>query len=95
VAFRVEHKGHEIGEDRMDLLVERCLIVELKAVDRFTEAHVAQALSYLKATGHPLPLLINFNVPVLLPGGEAHRPEPPVDPGRGNRTGARFSGRTE
>ena len=68
VAFRVEYKGHEVGEGRMDLLVERCVVVELKAVDRFTDVHVAQALSYLKATGHPLALLINFKVPVLLRG---------------------------
>jgi len=33
-----------------------------------TDVHVAQAFSYLKATGHPLALLINFNVPVLLRG---------------------------
>ena len=52
----------------MDLLVERCLVVELKAVERITDVHVAQALSYLKATGHCLALLINFNVPVLLRG---------------------------
>ncbi|WP_437279830.1 GxxExxY protein [Sorangium sp. So ce375] len=68
VAFRIEYKGHDVGEGRMDLLVERCLVVELKAVERFTEVHVAQAISYLKAAGHPLALLINFNVPVLLRG---------------------------
>ncbi|WP_437932604.1 GxxExxY protein [Sorangium sp. So ce291] len=59
---------HEVGEGRMDLLVERCLVVELTAVERFTEVHVAQAISYLKAAGHPLALLINCNVPVLLRG---------------------------
>ena len=68
VAFRVEYKGHDVGEGRMDLVIERCMVVELKAVDRFTDVHVAQALSYLKATGHPLALLINFKVPVLLRG---------------------------
>ena len=68
VAFRVAYKGHEVGEGRMDLLVECCLVVELKAVERITDVHVAQALSYLKATGQPLGLLINFNVPVLLRG---------------------------
>jgi len=68
VAFRVEYKGHEVGEGRMDLLVDRSLVVELKTVDRFTEVHVAQTISYLKATGHALALLINFKVPVLLHG---------------------------
>lgn len=66
--FRVDYKRHQVGEGRMDLLVEKVLIVELKAVDRFSEVHISQALSYLKATGHTLALLINFNVPVLLRG---------------------------
>ena len=65
---RVDYKGEEVGEGRMDLLVERCVIVELKAVDRLNDVHVAQVLSYLKATGLSLALLINFNVPVLLRG---------------------------
>src|SRR4051812_26556053 len=55
----VDDKGHEVGEGRMDLLVERLLLVELKAVDRFTAIHVSQTLSYLKITGLPLALLIN------------------------------------
>jgi GxxExxY protein len=66
--FRVDYKGHEVGEGRMDLLIDRILVVELKAVDRFTEVHVSQALAYLKATGHSLALLVNFNVPVLMRG---------------------------
>jgi hypothetical protein len=52
----------------IDLLVERALVVELKAVERLNETHVAQALSYLKATDLDLALLINFNVPVLMYG---------------------------
>jgi GxxExxY protein len=82
VAFHVEYKGHEVGEGRMDLLIERCVVVELKAVDRFTDVHVAQALSYLKATGHPLALLINFKVPVLLRGVKRlvrNRPSVPAE----------------
>ncbi len=78
--FRVDYKGHLVGEGRMDLLIERALIVELKAVDRFTEVHVSQALAYLKATGLPLALLINFNVPVLMRGVKRivlNRPMPP------------------
>ena len=66
--FLVDYKGHDVGEGRIDLLVERCLIVELKAVERFTDVHVAQAIAYLKATGHTLALLVNFNVPVLFRG---------------------------
>ncbi|MDP3221404.1 MAG: GxxExxY protein [Deltaproteobacteria bacterium] len=66
--FRVEYKGQEVGAGRMDLLAERSVIVEIKAVERLNEVHVAQALSYLKATGLPLALLINFKAPLLLRG---------------------------
>jgi GxxExxY protein len=46
---------------RIDLLVERCLIVELKAVEAVKPIHKAQVITYLKLTGHPAGLLINFN----------------------------------
>lgn len=64
----VEYKGRQIGEGRLDLLVGDRLIVELKAIDNLAPIHTAQALSYLKATGHKLCLLINFNVAVLKHG---------------------------
>ncbi len=57
----------EIGY-RLDLLVERQVIVELKAVDSLTQLHKAQLLSYLKLSGLNLGLLINFNVRVLKNG---------------------------
>lgn len=53
---------------RYDLLVDDCLIVELKAVEQLTGLHQAQLLTYLKLSGHPLGLLCNFNVPVLKNG---------------------------
>ncbi len=52
----------------MDLLVGDKLIVELKAVDTLAPIHSAQIISYLKATGYSLGLLINFNVAVLKEG---------------------------
>ena len=64
----VSYKGRPVGEARLDLLVGDTLIVELKAVDAVFGVHTAQVLSYLKATGHRLALLINFNVPVLKHG---------------------------
>jgi GxxExxY protein len=64
----VAYKGRVAGELRPDLLVGGRLIVELKTVDRLAPIHLAQALSYLKATQLPLALIINFNVPVLLHG---------------------------
>jgi GxxExxY protein len=62
------YKGQQIGEGRLDLLVADCLIVELKAVEALAPIHTAQVLSYLRATGQSLGLLINFNVPMLRQG---------------------------
>ena len=53
---------------RLDLLVERRVIVELKSVDSMTPLHKAQLLSYLKLSGLNVGLLINFNVQVLKNG---------------------------
>jgi GxxExxY protein len=53
---------------RLDMLVEDCVIVELKAVETLLPIHQAQVLTYLKLTGHRLGLLINFNVPVIRHG---------------------------
>ena len=64
----VRYKGHIAGESRLDLLVGKILIVELKAVDALAPIHTAQVISYLKATELRLGLLINFNT-VLLRNG--------------------------
>jgi len=53
---------------RMDLLVEKKLIVEIKAVECLGDNHVAQLLTHLKLTGCRLGLLINFNVGKLRDG---------------------------
>jgi GxxExxY protein len=66
--FALNYKGSPIGTGRLDFLVESCLIVELKAVEALGAIHTAQAISYLKATGHRLALIINFNVPMLTHG---------------------------
>lgn len=57
----------EIGY-RIDILVERELIIEIKSVETLTEIHTAQVLTYLKLSGNRLCLLINFNVPQLKNG---------------------------
>ena len=56
------------GNYRLDLLVEDTVIVEIKAVEVVLPVHHAQLLSYLRHTGKPLGLLINFNVEVLRKG---------------------------
>jgi GxxExxY protein len=67
-AIELAYKGRVIGDLRPDLVVQGSVIVELKAVDRLAPVHLAQALSYLRATDLPLALLINFNAPLLLRG---------------------------
>jgi GxxExxY protein len=68
VPVGVAYKGCQIGEGRLDILVDNILIVELKAVEALAPIHMAQVISYLKMTGLKLGLLINFNVPVLKEG---------------------------
>ena len=53
---------------RLDLIVEGMVVVELKAVERLLPIHDAQMLTYLKLSGHPVGLLLNFNVPMLKDG---------------------------
>lgn len=53
---------------RIDLLVEDEVIVELKSVGEIKKIHEAQLLSYLKMSGCPVGLLINFNVEILKNG---------------------------
>ena len=47
---------------RLDVLVEDCVIVEIKAVETILPVHKAQLLSYLRLANKPLGLLINFNL---------------------------------
>ncbi|MBN2217439.1 MAG: GxxExxY protein [Pirellulales bacterium] len=47
---------------RIDLLVEDTVVLELKSVEKILPIHQAQLISYLKLSGKPVGLLINFNV---------------------------------
>ena len=68
-ALPVSYKGVRIDcSYRIDLLVEREVIVEVKAVAHFEPIHEAQLLSYLKLSGCHVGLLINFNVKQLKTG---------------------------
>jgi len=53
---------------RIDFLVENCVIVELKAVEKLLPLHKAQVITYLKLSGRRVGLLINFNVSHLRQG---------------------------
>ena len=53
---------------KIDLLVDDRVVVELKAVEKLLPIHEAQVLTYLRLTGKPFGLLVNFNVPLLKDG---------------------------
>ena len=65
----VEYKGTKLDCGyRLDLLVDKTVVVEIKAIETIQPIHEAQLLAYLKLGGWKLGLLINFNVPVLKDG---------------------------
>jgi len=68
VPVSVTYKDMTIEGQRLDLVVEPGVIVEIKAVERLAPIHEAQLISYLKATGLRLGLLINFNRELLKDG---------------------------
>jgi GxxExxY protein len=69
VRLPVVYNGVELpAAYRVDFIVENCLIVEIKCVEKLLPVHAAQLLSYLRLSGHKLGLLINFNVPHLRNG---------------------------
>jgi GxxExxY protein len=64
----LDYKGHRVnGNLKLDL-VESCVIVELKTVERLHPVHLAQVITYLKLTGCPVGLLMNFNSTTLKAG---------------------------
>ena len=60
VPIDVRFHGHVVGQFRADMLVERRLLIEIKAAVQIAPAHEAQLLNYLKATRVHLGLLFNF-----------------------------------
>lgn len=63
------YKGEKVGSDlRLDLWVERKVVVEIKTVTGLLPVHEAQVLTYMKLTKSRVGLLVNFNVSVLKDG---------------------------
>ncbi|EMI25863.1 MAG: GxxExxY protein [Rhodopirellula sp.] len=60
---KVHYEQVVVGEYSADLLLSNAVIVELKAVKEINAAFTAQCLNYLKATGLPICLLLNFGKP--------------------------------
>jgi len=61
VEVEIEYDAQLVGRHRLDLVVDRQVVVELKTVEELGRAHYAQVRSYLRATGLPVALLINFS----------------------------------
>jgi len=59
--IKLRYRDKHIGIDRLDLVVENELVVELKTVDELHKKHYAQVRSYLKAAKKPVGLLVNFS----------------------------------
>src|SRR5690606_16453004 len=57
----VRYKGVQLAGQRVDLLIEGLVVVEIKAVELVAAAHLAQLVSYSRAGAYPLALLINFH----------------------------------
>ncbi|MBL4755022.1 MAG: GxxExxY protein [Flavobacteriales bacterium] len=53
---------------RIDILVQKKVVIELKSVEALNDVHLAQTLTYMKLGGYKLGLLINFNVSILRSG---------------------------
>jgi GxxExxY protein len=67
--LRVEYKDLLLDCGyRLDLVVEKQVVLEIKAVEAILPVHEAQLLTYLKLGGYKIGLLINFNVPLLKQG---------------------------
>lgn len=60
VSVPIRYDGIEVGEHRLDLLVEQCLVIELKAIKQLEDIHFAIGRSYLKACNLSDGLILNF-----------------------------------
>ena len=69
VLVKIEYKGCVFEENlRLDLIIDDCLLVEIKAVEKIQPIHKAQLMSYMKLLDIPLGLLINFHELILKDG---------------------------
>lgn len=68
VVVPVVYKGRQIGEHRIDLIVENAVIIEIKSVERFDPVFESQILTYLKIADKKIGLLINFNTHLVKDG---------------------------
>ena len=95
----VEYKGVEVGHGRPDFVVGEGLVVEIKTVSALAGVHHAQAISYLKALGVQLGLLLNFREASMRKGikrvvwshlPSSYRKQKADDVDEANEAGSRF-----
>lgn len=60
LAFKIKYEELEVGNQRVDFIVEDAVLVELKSASRIIPIFESQLLSYLKASGKKVGLLLNF-----------------------------------
>ena len=63
VSIKIDYKGTVVGDYFADIIVDKRVILELKAVESLKDIHTAQILNYMKATGCQCGLLVNFTYP--------------------------------
>ncbi|MBM3333271.1 GxxExxY protein [Candidatus Sumerlaeota bacterium] len=69
VEIPVSYKGHDLGLGfRADIIVDDCLLLELKSVEQFSPVHIAQVMTYLKLIGYKRGYPLNFNRALLKEG---------------------------
>ena len=69
VSIPLQFKGFDLSKEyKIDILVEKEIIIELKSVDTILPVHQAQIISYLKLADKRMGFLINFNVPIIKNG---------------------------
>lgn len=69
VPLEVTYEGRDLGMAyKLDLVVADLVVIEVKAVERLLPVHRQQLITYLKLSGYPAGLLVNFNVPLLKDG---------------------------
>lgn len=69
VELPVHYKGEQLEVNfRIDILVQDLIIIEIKAVEKVLGVHEAQVITYLKLSGCPLGLLLNFNTKLMKDG---------------------------
>ena len=78
VPIKVRYDGVVVGDYIADLIVERQILVEIKAVRQFEDRFTAQSLNYLACTSLPLCLLLNFNHRVEIRRYRHSKPKPPT-----------------